>query len=136
MAKVTADGYAPVKGAPYSNEVSIIRRVYDFSLDAGALADEVTLATFSDDCVVRLIGISVETAFTSGGAATIDCGLAGGTGVEFLSAEAVASFSAGAFVSGIAAWTKVAATESIEMDIGTAALTAGKATFIFEVIRP
>ena len=136
MAKVQADGYAPVKGAPFSNAREMIRRTYDFSLDAGALADEVTLATFSDACLVRLIGISVETAFTSGGSATIDCGLAGGTGVEFLSAEAVASFSANALVPGLTDFIYVGANESIEMDIGTAALTAGKAEFIFEVIRP
>ncbi len=135
MAKVQADGYKVVKGAPFSNAKEIIRRTYDFSLDAGALADEVTLTNFSDACAVRLIGISVETAFTSGGAATIDCGLAGGTGVEFLSDEAVASFSAGAFVDGVSDYIAVAAGEDIEMDIGTAALTAGKAEFVFEYIR-
>jgi hypothetical protein len=135
MAKVQVDGYKVVKGAPFSNQKEIIRRTYDFSLDAGALADEYTLVNFSDACAVRLIGISVETAFTSAGAATIDCGLAGGTGTEFLNAEGKASFSAGAFVAGVADYIAVAAGEDIEMDIGTAALTAGKGEFIFEYIR-
>lgn len=134
MAKVQADGYKAVKGVPFSNDKVLIRRTYDFSKDGGALADEITLTNFSDACAVRLIGISVETAFV-GPTATIDCGIAAGTGVEFLSAEAVASFSAGAFVPGVADYIGVAAGSDIEMDINTAALTAGKAEFIFEYIR-
>ena len=43
--------------------------------------------------------------------------------------------SAGAFVAGVSDYIAVAAGEDIEMDIGTAALTAGKAEFIFEYIR-
>jgi hypothetical protein len=134
MAKVQADGYKAVKGVPFSNDKVLIRRTYDFSKDGGALADEITLTNFSDACAVRLIGISVETAFV-GPTATIDCGIATGTGTEFLSAEAVASFSAGAFVAGVADYIAVAAGSDIEMDINTAALTAGKAEFIFEYIR-
>lgn len=133
MAKVQADGYRAVSGVPFSNGSTIIRRVYDFALDGGALADEITLTSFTDGCAVRLLGISVETAFV-GATATIDCGIAGGSAVEFLSAEAVASFSAGAFVPGVSDYIAVAAADDIEMDINTAALTAGKATFIFEYV--
>ena len=134
MAKVQADGYKAVKGVPFSNDKVLIRRTYDFSKDGGALADEITLTNFSDACAVRLIGISVETAFV-GATATIDCGIAAGTGTEFLSGEAVASFTAGAFVPGVADYIAVPAGSDIEMDINTAALTAGKAEFIFEYIR-
>jgi hypothetical protein len=133
MAKVEVDGYKAVKGVPFTNGKEIIRRVYDFSKDGGALADEYTLTNFSDGCAVRLLGVSVETAFV-GATATIDCGIAGGTGTEFLSGEAVASFSAGAWVPGVADYIGVAANDDIEMDINTAALTAGKATFVFEYL--
>jgi len=134
MAKVQADGYKAVKGVPFTNASTIIRRTYDFSLDGGALADEYTLTNFSDGCAVRLLGVSVETTFTSGGSATIDCGKASGTGTEFLSASAISGFTAGAWIAGVANYVGVGDGEDVEMDINVAALTAGKATFVFEYV--
>lgn len=134
MALVVADGYSSVSGAPFSNESIIIRRTYDFALDGGATADTYKLVDFPDGAACRLVGVVCKTALTSGGAATISLGLAGGTGAEMLSAEAFGSFAAANdFVAGIAGATGVVA-DDIVMSIGTAALTAGKLEFIFEYV--
>lgn len=134
MAQVVADGYSSVSGSPFSNESVLIRRTYDFALDGGATADTYKLVDFPDGAAVRLVGVVCKTGVTSGGAATISVGLAGGTGAEMLSAEAITSFAAANdFAAGIAGAVGVVA-DDIELSIGTAALTAGKLELIFEYI--
>lgn len=121
-------------GAPFSNTVEVVRVMYDFSVDTGAVADY-TLLTADGPCLVRCIGASVEAGLTSGGAATLELGK-GASGAEFITAEAYTSFALnGFYASESAAFVKLADTNIINLGIAGAALTAGKVEFIFEVAQ-
>lgn len=123
-----------IVGAPFDNNVEVVRVIYDFSVDGGQVEDN-TVLTADGTILVKCIGINVETAMTSGGSATIDLGK-GASGVEFASGEAFTSFSANAFYpSESAAYLKLSNGEIINMGVAVAALTAGKVEFIFEVCQ-
>jgi hypothetical protein len=125
---------AKTVGAPFSNDIKVVRVIYDYSVDGGQVEDN-TVLTADGAILVRCIGAIVETAMTSGGSATIDLGK-GTSGAEFVSAEAYTSFSAAAFyASESAAFVKLADGEVINMGVATAALTAGKVEFIFEIAQ-
>lgn len=125
---------AKTVAAPFSNAVEVVRVIYDFAVEGGAVADKSVLIA-SGKLLVRCVGVSVETAMTSGGSATIDLGK-GTSGTEFVSTEAYTSFGAdGFYASESAAFVKLADGEVINMGIATAALTAGKVEFIFEVAQ-
>ena len=125
--------FKPV-GSDFGNQENLIRVVYDFSVDAGATGNLDLSGLAQGNTIAKLVGVSVETAGTSGGSATIAVGVGGGT--EFLSATAIASFSIGAFVEPTDADFKkvVTTTGKLTMTIATAALTAGKMTFIFKTM--
>lgn len=125
---------AKTVGAPFSNTVEVVRVIYDFSVDTGAVADY-TLFTASGACLVRCIGADVIAACTSGGSATLELGK-GASGAEFITAEAYTSFTlAGFYASESAAFVKLADTNVINLGIAGAALTAGKIEFIFEIAQ-
>ena len=121
-------------GSDFGNQENLIRVQYDFSQDAGAIGDLDLMLDADGDVLVELVGISVDTALTSGGAATIAVGVAGGT--EYKGATAITGFTAGAFIApGEFGFTrKVADGANVTMSIDTAALTAGKMTFIFKAM--
>ena len=125
---------AKTVGAGFDNAVEVVRVVYDFSVDGGQVEDN-TLFTADGALLVRCIGTLVETAFTSGGSATIDLGV-GTSGVQFNSATAVASYSANALVaSATNAFVRMASGDVMNMGVAVAALTAGKCEFIFEICQ-
>ena len=131
MAQVTCNGFSGVSGSPFSNQMNMIRRTYDFALDGGATADTYKVTDFPDGAAVRLVGIVCKEACTSGGAADISVGFAAGTGTELAATIAISKLNAaGKFEAGFA--SPVSCTDEIEMSIGTAALTAGKLELIFE----
>lgn len=125
---------AKVIGAGFDSAVEVVRAVYDFSVDGGQVEDN-TVFTADSACLVRCIGVQVETAFTSGGSATIDLGI-GTSGTQFASGVAFSSFTANAFVaSASSAFVRMAAGNVINMGVNVAALTAGKCEFIFEICQ-
>lgn len=125
---------AKTVGAPFDNAVEVVRVIYDFSVDGGQVEDNTVLIA-DGTLLVRCVGISVETAFTSAGSATIDLGK-GTSGVEFASAVAYTAYTLNGFnASASAAFVKLNSGEIINMGVAVAALTAGKAEFIFEVCQ-
>lgn len=125
---------AKTVGAPFDNAVEVVRVVYDFAQDGGQVEDNTVLIA-DGDLLVRCIGVRTETAFTSGGAATVDLGK-GLAGVEFVSGEAFGTFTAaGFYASESAAFVKLASAEFINLGVAVAALTAGKCEFIFEIAQ-
>lgn len=129
---------AAVAGAkvasPFYNEAQLVRVVYDFSVDAGAVG-ALDLLTVSKASVVRLKHLVVKTACTSGGSATVAVGVTGAT-TAFVDATegAVANLTANAVVDGASAPKYCAAGAKCVLTIGTAALTAGKVEAVFEVV--
>lgn len=120
-------------GAPFDNAVEVVRVIYDFAQDGGQVEDN-TVLTADGEILVRCIGVNVQTAVTSGGSATIDLGK-GTSGTEFVSTEAYTSFASGFYASESAAFVRLANAEIINMGVATAAITAGKLEFIFEVAQ-
>lgn len=118
----------------WDNERQLVRVVYDFAKDGGAIG-VLDLITADEACLVKLAEMHVKTTCTSGGAATVSAGkvadLAGQIG-----ATAVASLTAGAAILGAAidASHQLAAADKVQMEIAAFALTAGKIEFVFEVI--
>lgn len=119
---------------PFGNERSMVRITWDYSRDGGAAGDfDVLIADGA--ILVKCIGAIVKSAVTSGGLLDLDLGKGAG-GVEFLSSVAVASLTLNSFqVSATSAFIKLADGEKIVMGIDTAAATAGKIEFIFEVVK-
>ena len=135
MAEVIVADKKTAIGAPSSigHEKYVV--TYDFSEDGGASANTYTLIEFENACAVKLEALRVRTAGTSGGSATISLGIAAGT--EFLSASAIAGFSAGAIINQAngGEFYKVEDGEKLVLSIGTADLTAGKFEMLFDVIQ-
>lgn len=118
----------------WPNERAMVRVVYDFAKDAGAIG-VLDVITADEACVVKLAEMHVKTLCTSGGSATVSLGkvadLAG-----MIGATAVASLTAGAVILGAAldGSHTLAAGDKVQMEIATATLTAGKIEFVFEII--
>jgi len=123
------------QGAGFSNDAGLVRVVYDFAVDTGAVADY-TVMTADSACVVRLKHVAVKAAMTSGGLMTVDLGK-GTAGVQFMSAVAVASLTLNSIVLPPAATAAVylAAGEIINLGINVAAGTAGSLEVVLEVIK-
>ena len=79
----------------------IISAQYSFAADTGATGAELGLNIFlPDNAIVTYASTFISVALTSGGAATIDIGVAGDSNA-FVAAATVASFSIGAVIPGI-----------------------------------
>jgi len=103
--------------------------VYDYSKDGGATG-ALTLFTAGCNMVVHKVIAKVQTACTSGGSATVAL-CTNGAGAEFMAATAVASLTSNAVIDGVpsAGAVYVASGTTVDVLIGTAALTAGKIEF-------
>lgn len=124
---------AKTVGAPFSNTAEIVRVMFDVSVDGGQI-EENTILTADGEVLVRCIGTYVHVAPVGSGA-TLELGK-GASGAEFISAEAITSFTLAGFVaSESAAFVKLANAEIINLGVATAVLTAGKLEFIFEVVQ-
>lgn len=128
-------------GAPFSNESALIETVYDFAADTGATGDYVMSAGASEALMVRLVAIKVDAACTSAGSALLTVEHST-TADIFLNSEPVATFAAAAVVipenattGGTAGFCKLVATDTLDFSIEAAALTAGKLTFVWEVMK-
>lgn len=124
-------------GAPFSNAREVIRVVYDFAVDGGATG-ALDVFTAEQNLVVVGFHLKVLTAATSGGSATLIVGVSGGDTDACLDATsgAVANLSANAVIGQEATVPfYLASGGKIIQTIGTAALTAGKIEYVFEVMK-
>ena len=125
------------EGGGMGNDSHFVRAVYDFSVDAGAIG---VLDLFEADgaCVIKSFHAVVETAFTSGGAATLTAGVQGGDVDVLLAAVALGSLTANS-VHGEAVALNLpiylADGAILQQDIKVAAYTAGKIEYVFEVMK-
>ena len=134
MAAVAKAKNVAVFGAPAASE--FISITYDFSVDAGATG-ALDLFTAKHAMAIKFAAMRIVTTCTSGGSATVSVGKSGDT-TGLIAATAVASLTAGNYILGAAtvdASMVVAADGKVQMEIGTAALTAGKIDFIFEIVK-
>lgn len=109
-----------------SNEQQVVKAVYDFSKDAGAVASYELAEITGSDAVLEFISIEgIDSVTTTTG--TLDLGYTG-AGTAFLSATGSTTLEAGDFT--IPAETfvpvKIAKGQKILGEIKTAAFTAGK----------
>lgn len=131
-------------GSPFSNEEEIVICRYDFDEDGGAVG-ALSILECEDACIVEFVEAVVKTAGASGGSMTLDLGINGGDTDQFLDDVAVAALTANSLhqpvlVEGtpnaFAPKAYVAAGGNIDMEIKTAALTAGVIDFKFKVRKP
>lgn len=110
----------------FANEMAMIKVVYDFAKDAGAMG-ALDLFEAKEDLVIHSAKVKIKTSFTSAGAATLIVGQTGDTD-SILPSLAVASATAGVVKHSDAAALnlKMASGDKVLMTIGTAAMTAGK----------
>jgi hypothetical protein len=123
-----------IVGAPFRNEGKVVRVVYDFAQDGGAIADYDAIVA-DGAILVELLSIDCKTALTATATSNMDLGKNAG-GVEFLSAfDAGGGISADVQTPGDTAGmvVELADGEKIVMGVDTAAITAGKLEFIFKV---
>jgi hypothetical protein len=123
------------KGNPFSGGREIIEVEYDFAQDGGSVG-ALDVMTAQADMVVHNIIAKVKTLCTSGGSATVSLGKSGDA-AGLMGSTAVASLTAGAVIdqASIGSGYKLAEDEVVQMEIGTAALTAGKIVFVMEVSK-
>lgn len=121
-----------VWAAPAKPEIMEV--TYDFSKDTGAIG-QYPIFKAAKACQIRLCRIVVDTAFTSGGSATLGVGKAADL-AGVVAATAVASLTLAAVIQGAApdASHVLAADDIVYADIATATMTAGKCRFIFEIL--
>lgn len=113
----------------------IIEIVYDFAVDAGAVA-ALDVLKLKQASIITSCYFVVQTTCTSGGSATVSLGKSGDA-AGLIAATAVASLTAGAVIYGSApdASNTMAADAIIQMDTAVAALTAGKIKIVIECLK-
>lgn len=124
-------------GAPAYGSEQLIHVEYDFAVDGGATSDlDIVENTGTDDLVISLDRVEVETSVTSGGAVTIDMGKGDG-GTDFWSDQLKGTLLIDTVVQADTAETRVilANGEKIVLGIEVAAITAGKIHMVFKVQR-
>jgi hypothetical protein len=122
-----------IVGPSFPNAVEVVRVVWDFAVDGGAIADYDVLEA-SAECIVKLRHAHALTALESSDAINIDLGKGDG-GVEFMSNALKASLAGNLCNVGTGAAVYLAAGNKIVMGIEAYAATAGKVEFVFEVIK-
>ncbi|MEM5807975.1 MAG: hypothetical protein QW818_02480 [Candidatus Aenigmatarchaeota archaeon] len=121
-------------GGGFRNEVELVRVVYDYTLDGGAVGNYDVL-TAESPCVVTLRHAAVKTAVTSSGSMTIDLGKGVG-GTEFFNNKPVASLTLDSLhLTSAPAAVRLAPGDKVVMALETAPATAGKLEMVFEVTR-
>lgn len=121
-------------GAGFQNSVELVKVIYDFDVDGGAVGDYDVLEA-DGACLVQLVSIDCQTALTAAASSVIDLGKGDG-GTEFISnLDAASGISADVQTLPDTAGTVVelADGEKIVMGIEVAAVTAGKLEFNFLV---
>ena len=126
MANITTAAYKVLDDA-FSNEVKSVKLTYDFSADGGLDANQYRMAITDRAILVVSAIVQVETAFTSGGLATVTIGAETADPDCFLASTAVGTLVdnyAKAEAAGQA--IVIGSGDYISLNPGTADLTAGK----------
>lgn len=128
---MAAKSVAAIKtlGPLFSREEVVEQLQWDFSKDGGATTDTYRLALTGAKILIQEATVQVETACTSGGAATLSIGVEGGDVDAFLdvTSGAVASLTDDALVRETAGQSIVVASGAyLTAVIADAAMTAGK----------
>jgi hypothetical protein len=123
-----------VVGAPFRNEGRLVRVVYDFAIDAGAIKDYDVLEA-EGALLVELLSIDCKTALVATATANLDLGKGDG-GVEFKSAldiggDIAVDVQTPADTAGT--MVELADGEKIVMGVDTEVITAGKLEYVFRV---
>lgn len=116
---------------PFSNESELVRVLWDFDVDGGALAT-LDLLEAQGDVLISLKALHVRNQVTSGGALLMDVGEANGN--EMLNDVPKADMGGNAIKVGLIPISLVAG-EKIGMTFAGAAASAGKIEFIFELMK-
>ena len=129
----------------FRNEEKLVRVLYDFDTETGAVADDYMLFTADEDLVITEFWIRGITELDSAAdGATIDVGIDGGDEDIFINGVAEATVAAGALVQAtvvegapnvFAMPIKLASAGKIRLKLIGEALTSGKCEFNF-VCRP
>lgn len=111
----------------FAKEMVLVKAVYDFAKDGGAVG-VVDLMETSEATVLHRAWVNVKTAVVSGGAATVEIGVAGGDTDAVLPAQLQAALTAPKTFDGDAAskGLYLASGAKLSAEIKVAALTAGK----------
>jgi hypothetical protein len=127
-------------GGPFMGSRKYARGLYEFALDGGAVGD-ITLRgdSLPSGAVILDAWLHVDTALTSGGAATVAIKTEGAADINAADAISGAPWSTtGAKRADFTATTapiKTTAARNIVATVGTAALTAGKFSVIIEYVE-
>ena len=131
----------------FSNQIEVIKVVYDFAKDGGSTG---ALDILTADANLVVLGFHVKVLTTCVGAGmTLDVGISGGDTDILLDGAAVASLVANAMIPAtlsvlsegtpntqvFAMPLKLASGEKLIQTIGVAALTAGKYEYVFQVMK-
>lgn len=123
-----------VVGSEFPNQAQIVRAVYDFSVDAGAVGS-LDVFEASQDCAILAVYANVKTTCTSGGSATVSLGI-DGSAASLVAATAVASLTAGSLIkTSDVAPIVLASGSKVKQAIAVAALTAGKVEYVLEIVK-
>jgi len=85
-------------GAPFGNAEEMVRVVYDFAEDAGAIGALELLEASDDIVITEFYALGITELDSAADGASIDVGVSGGTTDLLLDGVAEASFAAGALV--------------------------------------
>lgn len=127
-------------GGPFMGSRKIARGLYEFALDGGAVGD-ITLRgdSLPSGAIILDSWVHVDTALTSGGAATVAIKTEGAADINAADAISGAPWSTtGAKRADLTATTapvKTTAARNIVATVATAALTAGKFSVIIEYVE-
>lgn len=126
--------------AGFRNHPEIINTVYDFSVDGGTKTTYVMTPAAGEDMLVKLVGMRVDAAFASTGSMTLTVGNSD-TATAYVTTEALATFVLNSFITpeacstGTEGFVKLASGSTLDCAIATEVVTAGKITFVWEVLK-
>ena len=129
---MSAVANAKSAGSTFTGKIETLEVTYDFAADGGA-SGALDLLTASADVMVRVTG-KVKTGVTSAGAATLEVGKSGATASAIAQVAKTAADAAGEILQP-AGWMYLASGDKLIQTIGTAALTAGKITYLVECVK-
>ena len=116
---------------PFSNEAELVRAVWDYDVDGGAVGS-LDLLEAQGNVAVLLKAAVVKDPVLSGGALTLSVGESAGS--ELINAWPKANMDGDEHKIGLVP-LKLTAGEKVGMSIAVASATRGKIEFIFEVLR-
>lgn len=134
-------------GPAFQKEEEIVRVVYDFAADGGAMS-ALDIMTAASDIIITSFHAYVKTAGVSGGSATLKVGITGDDDVFMTTTQgAVANLTLGAMIAPVPVLTegtpntiamplpvKLASGAKVLQTIGGATLTAGKVEYVLKYV--